>query len=411
MIRQRIVLILLYLFLVWFIIPATVIAQDAVTGIELYPETVQIILGERDTIYAVVSPEEAENKEVIWVVSDPDILEVSEVYQADHSEYPVLEIKALAPGICFINATTIDGGFQAQAAVQVVVVQVLSITMIPGELAMAPAETFLIRARVEPVAGTIPLVTFESTNPAVASVNEVGMVIAKKPGETRIIARSVQDNSISSFAVVTVAVGLSAPTGDQSLGSDSEPVITGQEPVDSLDDDNQLGDIEEENQNGDEDQGELLLLLALGVVVLLAVLALLLFMKSRKQEAVISSSSRAPTPQAGSDGRQAVSPSVGIRGLTGYFAGQYIGLQHNRLTIGRDSSAGLVYPQANEKISRIHLTISYDPSTKLFTLVDSSSNGTFLSSHQQLTKGQPYQLHVGEKFYLVEQSEMYELKQ
>ncbi len=411
MLCRRIVLIMTYILTVMLIFPTTVIAQDAVTGIELYPEAMQIIYGERDTIYAIVSPEEAENKQVIWVISAPDVLEVSEVYRADPSDYPVLEIKAIAPGVCSISATTIDGGFQAHATVQVVVVPVRSITMIPDELAIAPAETFLIRARVEPVAGTIPLVTFESSNPAVASVNEVGMVLAKQPGETRIIARSVQDNSVSAFTALTVAVGMSAPTDDQALGADSETSSDDQDQTDGSDDDNLVGETQEdEEKDDDEDQGGLWLLLALGVVVLLAVLALLLFIKNRKQEVVASSSPRATTP-VGFDGRQAVASSAGIRGLTGYFAGQHIGLHHNRLTIGRDPSAGLVYPQANEKISRIHLTISYDPSTQLFTLVDSSSNGTYLSSHQQLTKGQAYQLRAGERFYLVEQSEMYELKQ
>ncbi len=411
MLYRRIILIL-FISLSIFVFPVMVNAQDAVTGIELYPEEMQIIFGERDTIYAIVSPEEAENKQVIWVVSDPNVLEVSEVYQADPSDYPVLEIKAIAPGVCLINATTKDGGFQAQATVQVVVVPVRSITMIPGELAMAPAETFLIRARVEPVAGTIPLVTFESSNPAVASVNEVGMVLAKQPGEARIIARSVQDNTVSGFTALTVAVGLTAPTDEQTLEADSETLSVDRDPADGSDDNGLVGETqEEEEKDDDQGLGGLLLPLSLGVVVFLAVLALLLFMKSRKQDAVASSSPSAPGVPAGVDGRQAVLPSAGIRGLTGYFAGQHIGLQHNHLTIGRDPSAGLVYPQANEKISRIHLTISYDPSTKLFTLVDSSSNGTFLSSHQQLTKGQPYHLRAGERFYLVEQSEMYELKQ
>jgi hypothetical protein len=395
----------LLVFAVLFILviaPLEASADNEVTGVVINPAALQITYGERDTIYAIVYPDEAINKRVTWTVSDPRLLEISEVYQADSYSYPALEIKALYPGRAVITAVTRDGGFRAQAVVQIVVVPVRSIAMIPPEVAITPMETIQILARVEPAAGTLPFVTFESSNPAVASVNEVGMVMAKQPGETRIIARSVQDNAVSAFSTVTVAEAAVIPVEDNSIDTGSSSVNEG-EVTQTLE--------EEQGIDDEEAAGGLLLWLIIGGLVLLIVAALLIFLKNRGQQvpAGLSSSSHAGKP-AEAQNRQIATFSAGVKGIFGQYAGQSIKFHNNRLVIGRDPSAGLSYSLSNEQISRTHLTISYDPREKLFTLVDSSSNGTFLASQKRLEKGVPYRLKAGDQFYLVDEGEMFELQ-
>ena len=401
--RRSFVLSLLAIILLLVILPLQASAENEVTGVVINPATLQITYGERDTVYAIVYPEEASDKRVTWGVSDPSLLEISEVYQANPASYPTLEIKALNPGRAVITAVTRDGGFRAQAVVQIVVVPVRSISMIPSELALATAETFQIRASVEPSAGTLPYVTFESTNPAVASVNEVGLVMAKQPGETRIIARSVQDNSVSAFSAVTVAAIAAAPVEDNNVatepGSDSE----GEETA--------TANEEEQSSDDNDAAGSLLIWLIIVGLVLLIVIALFIFLtkKGQKAPASLSSSGHAGLPAA-AQSRRVATFSAGIRGISGHYAGQSINFHNDQLVIGRDPSAGLVYPLSNEQISRTHLTISYDPQEKLFTLIDSSSNGTFLSTQERLAKGVPYQLKAGDQFYLVDTDEMFELQ-
>lgn len=100
-----------------------------------------------------------------------------------------------------------------------------------------------------------------------------------------------------------------------------------------------------------------------------------------------------------------------LKGVAGAFAGQNIELVDNQLTIGRDPRlAQLVYPQDKEEISRKHCTIRFDESTHKFTLIDSSSNGTYLSSNQKLEPGQTYHLNPGDRFYLAEPGEVFELR-
>ncbi|WP_430383875.1 FHA domain-containing protein [Anoxynatronum buryatiense] len=106
----------------------------------------------------------------------------------------------------------------------------------------------------------------------------------------------------------------------------------------------------------------------------------------------------------------AVTPGPGIKGISGHFAGQSVEFVNGQLTIGRDPRmAHLVYPQSFEEISRKHVTIRFDDKTRQFVLEDSSSNGTFLSSSEQLDSGKPYYLKPGDRFYLADPKEVFEL--
>jgi len=103
-------------------------------------------------------------------------------------------------------------------------------------------------------------------------------------------------------------------------------------------------------------------------------------------------------------------PRPVIKGISGMFAGQNIELVDNQLVVGRDPRlAQLVYPPTKEEISRKHLTIRFDERTHKFSLVDSSSNGTYLSSNQKLEPGQTYYLNSGDRFYLADVNEVFEI--
>ncbi len=106
-----------------------------------------------------------------------------------------------------------------------------------------------------------------------------------------------------------------------------------------------------------------------------------------------------------------VSPKLLIKGIAGHFAGQKAELFEGHLVIGRDPKlAQIVYPQSYKNISRKHLSIRFDNRTNKFILEDSSSEGTYLSSNQRLEVGKPYYLEPGERFYLVDNKEVFELR-
>ncbi len=174
-----------------------------------------------------------------------------------------------------------------------------------------------------------------------------------------------------------------------------------------------------------------LIIVLAAAALLIVVLAVLLAMRSRKTSTVPAMATPSmPSPQqitaaAGPvtrtrperDSAPAVTqakrqaPRPVIKGVSGHFAGQTLELVENQIVIGRDPRlAQLVYPQDREEISRKHLTIRFDDKTHKFNLVDSSSNGTYLSSKQKLEPSETYYLNPGDKFYLTDPNESFEVK-
>jgi|GEM_PF-1848599 len=170
------------------------------------------------------------------------------------------------------------------------------------------------------------------------------------------------------------------------------------------------------------------LLIGIGAAVLLIIVLLIVLLSRRRRPAAAmaqpfpspagqataatgpSTRSRpeGPAPAATQARRQQTRPVV--KGVSGHFAGQTLELSNNQLVIGRDPRlAQLVYPQDREEISRKHLTIRFDEQTQKFNLIDSSSNGTYLSSKQKLEPGQAYYLNSGERFYLADPKEVFEV--
>lgn len=174
-----------------------------------------------------------------------------------------------------------------------------------------------------------------------------------------------------------------------------------------------------------------LIIVLAAAALLIIVLAVFLAMRSRKTSTVPAMATPSmPSPQqvtaaAGPVTRtrpeRDIAPAVTqakrqaprpvIKGVSGHFAGQTLELIENQMVIGRDPRlAQLVYPQDREEISRKHLTIRFDDKTHKFTLVDSSSNGTYLSSKQKLEPSETYYLNSGDKFYLADPNESFEVK-
>jgi len=100
-----------------------------------------------------------------------------------------------------------------------------------------------------------------------------------------------------------------------------------------------------------------------------------------------------------------------LRGITGFYAGQAIGLEGITLVLGRDRSAAqLVYPDNVTEISKRHCQVRQDASTGRVTLEDlGSSNGTFLSSGKALRPGAAVELKVGDRFYLASTANQFEI--
>jgi len=98
-------------------------------------------------------------------------------------------------------------------------------------------------------------------------------------------------------------------------------------------------------------------------------------------------------------------------GISGQYAGQKIGLDKGPVVIGRDPMvANLIYANSDKAVSRKHCTVSYDRGRSYFTIVDTSTNGTFLLPQERLRQGMPVQIESGSRFFISDPSEQFEVR-
>ena len=136
--------------------------------------------GETLLLEAIVDPVNA-TVPVIWTSSDENVVTVDETGK----------VVAVKPGKGVITATakTATGTTEATCTVDVKAKEInaKSITLNYKEANLTEGETLLLEAIIDPVNATVP-VMWTSSDKAVATVDEVGKVVAVKPGKAVITA-------------------------------------------------------------------------------------------------------------------------------------------------------------------------------------------------------------------------------
>jgi uncharacterized protein YjdB len=179
-----------------------------VTGVKLDRDTLSLSVGSTVQLKATVSPDNATNKEVTWSTSDEKIATVDD--QGN--------VKGVAEGKATITVTTADGGFQDTCEVTVVrrssgggggggggstTVSVTGVTLDRTSLTMTVGESYQLKATVSPDNATNKNVTWSSSNPDVAAVDNTGKVTAVAAGSATITVKTV-DGGKTATCVVTV---------------------------------------------------------------------------------------------------------------------------------------------------------------------------------------------------------------
>ncbi|MBO5302762.1 MAG: Ig-like domain-containing protein [Lachnospiraceae bacterium] len=163
-----------------------------VEGIELSKSSLAIQVGSTKTINALISPADADNKNISWTSADENIVSVNEKG----------EVTGVAiGGPVTITATTENGGFTAtcEVTVQKDAIPVTGMTVDTEEYYFAsdyfseenPAEdapVYRLNAVVEPETATNTEVVWTSDAPDVATVDALGRVTAVSSGVATITA-------------------------------------------------------------------------------------------------------------------------------------------------------------------------------------------------------------------------------
>lgn len=141
-------------------------------------------------LYASVIPDTAVNKEIVWSSSDPKVASIDEYGQ----------ITALASGKTTITVTSTDTG--AQDTCELTVSEaVTGITLNVRHMSIEIGEKYILIPTVRPAEAENKSVTWMSSNPAVAVVDQNGVVTGIKGGTTVIICQTVDRGLIASCTI------------------------------------------------------------------------------------------------------------------------------------------------------------------------------------------------------------------
>ena len=188
----------------------------AVTGVGLNTNKVELSVGEENKLVATITPKEATDQEVTWVCSKPEVATVDQNGK----------VVAHKPGNTTITVTTKDGNKTATCEVTVkeTPVAVTGVGLNTNKVELSVGEENKLVATVTPEAAANRDVTWNSSKPAVATVDSTGKVVAQAPGTTTITVTTVDGNKTATCEVTVketpVAVtGVGLNTNDLKLSA------------------------------------------------------------------------------------------------------------------------------------------------------------------------------------------------
>lgn len=169
-----------------------------VTGVSISDATASITVGATQTLTATVAPADATNKSIRWTSDNEAIATVDD-------EGVVTGVGA---GNATITVTTVDGNFTATCAVTVAaaIVAVTGVTVSPESDTISLASTppqITLTATVAPADATNKNVAWSSSDTAVATVDDDGVVTALTAG-TATITATTEDGSFTDTCEITV---------------------------------------------------------------------------------------------------------------------------------------------------------------------------------------------------------------
>ncbi len=202
--------------------PVGAMDKAALKSIKMTKTTLKAALAStRDTTadlskYVKAVPASAELPALSWTSSRPDVVAVDEKGVATYLDVGKAKITAQTPE-----------GKKASITITVSIVRVTSVSS-SGTITLSPGETAHVRVTIKPADATFQAVEFGSTDAAIATVDQHGVVTAVAPGTCKINVttdeRGHEKTTATNIQVRTgqgVQLKISA-VGDITLGGDPE---------------------------------------------------------------------------------------------------------------------------------------------------------------------------------------------
>lgn len=173
-------------------------AADIVTSIGLNFTQTTIGVGDTAQIVATVYPTTVSNKNVLYVSSAPDIVEVSDTGLVTAKAEGSATITVTSEATSTVSATV-------EVSVSEAVVPVESITLNYSTASMLVGETLQLTATITPDNATDKTVTWTSSDGGAASVDQNGLVTALEQGDATITAVPNGNSALSASCVIDLA--------------------------------------------------------------------------------------------------------------------------------------------------------------------------------------------------------------
>ena len=166
-----------------------------VSSVSVNQPSAELTIGQTLQLSATVSPYDATNKNVLWTSANPSVASVSGGGL----------VTAVAEGHAEITASA--GGKKASCKITVSkgVVEVSSVELDKTELSLIKGESETLTAPIKPADATQKTVTWTSSDPLVARVDQDGQVTAHAGG-TAVITAKAGEKSATCTVTVTVPV-------------------------------------------------------------------------------------------------------------------------------------------------------------------------------------------------------------
>ena len=176
----------------------------AVQAVYLNATSMELTEGESATLVATISPNDAENKTVIWSSSNLSIASVSNG-----------KVTALKAGKATITVKTDDGGKTAtcEVTVNAKVYPVTSVSLDKSSATLTEGDELTLTATVNPDNATNKNVTWSSSDSTIASVSN-GKVKAHNSGKVIITARAEGGDKEAFCEIKVTAKGTGGNTED-----------------------------------------------------------------------------------------------------------------------------------------------------------------------------------------------------
>lgn len=171
-----------------------VVNPKLVSNIELAAEYSEIEVGKTMQITSKVSPYNATDKTLVWTSSNPEIISVAQ----DGI------ITALSQGTATITATAVGGEFETIEITAKTEIMAQSIFIIKNALELKRGTSATLQFEILPTNTTNTIVTWQSSNPDIVSVDENGRIVAKALGNAKITATTSNGKTATCYVTVPV---------------------------------------------------------------------------------------------------------------------------------------------------------------------------------------------------------------